>query len=583
MKRASLKSSAISLGVQATCIAAGAAMLGASAPASAFSINAGNPDIDMRWDNTLSYTGAMRTSGRDSGINANPALSADVASDYFANKYGFYTSRFDLFSEFDFKYKKDSGFRISGAAWYDPLFPGHPKVGPGGFQNSPFGPSTGSQGWPGSTKHFYSIGAEPLDAFAFTRFDLGNVPVNLKVGRTSQVWGESMFGQVGGINSVGYGQSPNDGRKATQNPNASLKETVLPIGQVDLNFNLTENSNLSLFKTLEWRADRVPASGTFYGFADGVAGAPNLFCASNFCLPYLDPVEGQPRDWGVQYKFRPGGMETTSLGVILRQFDEKAPWYGVWDPFGTPFGAARSVYGRNTQLLGLTFNTNAWDISWAGEVSYRRNAALTADYSALATPGAGGANTTIAPTDGPRGNTLHALFNMQAVYGKALFWDTFTVAGELAYNHLLKVTKNPQYFEGTGAGYAPVLCNLPAGAGGSGNRAVAGCANRSSMSLGLYLDPTIYQVFPSVDLEIPIFVSRDWGNSPLNGGGTDGATTISAGLKFTWNTAHGPQVFQLSYLGFRNKTSTQNAPGHNVLGAPYYDRDSVLFTYTTSF
>jgi hypothetical protein len=87
-----------------------------------------------------------------------------------------------------------------------------------------------------------------------------------------------------------------------------------------------------------------------------------------------------------------------------------------------PIGNARSVYGTNTKLLGLTFNTTKWDISWAGELSYRKNAALTSDFSALAPVAVGGVNGpgglfSSSPTEGARGDTLHAVANAQILSG----------------------------------------------------------------------------------------------------------------------------------------------------------------------
>lgn len=556
--------------------------------ARAVEIDTGNDDFKVRLDNKVSFTAGWRVGSRDDSIAANPALGAAVASEYFVDKGKLYTTRFDLYSEFDVKYKNDHGIRLSGALWSDPKFPGQPNVGPAGAANSAFGPSGE---WPNEIKRYYGSSGEMLDAFAFTRLNLGSVPVNIKLGRTSVVWGESVFGGVGGSNSVGYAQNPNDGRKSSQNPNASLKETSLPLAQLNMVFNVAENANLSIYRAFEFRADRVPASGTYLGFGDGVGGAPNLFCSQLLpygCFPYGPPLEGKKNDWGIQYKVRPSFIDA-GLSLTYREFSEKAPWYAVWNVAdNAPIGNARSVYGKNTKLLGLTLNTTKWDISWGGELSYRKNAALTSDFSALAPVAVGGANGpgglfSSSPTEGARGDTLHAVANAQIFLGKGAFWDTFVIAAEVGVSHLLKVTRNPDLFLATGSNYAPVLCNAPAGFGGEPNRKVAGCADRTAYSFGLYLDPTIYQAFPSVDLEIPVFMQFNVRNSPLNGGSSDGFNTLSAGLKATWNTAYGPQVFQLNYLGFSNKKDASNSNGRAILGGPYYDRGQIQFTYTTSF
>ena len=568
--------------------AAAVALLGGSGGAMAFAIDAGNDDVQIRLDTQISATAGWRVKGRDDGIAANPALGAAVSSEYFADKGALYTTRFDLFSELDVKYQTNHGFRLSAAGWYDPKFPDQPKVSPFGYANSAFG-AAGQ--WPSETKRYYRRSGEFVDAFAFTRLDLGPVPVNIKLGRTSVVWGESMFGGVGGNNSIGFSQNPNDGRKSSQNPNSSLKETSIPLAQLNMVFNVADNAALSIYRAFEFRPDRVPGSGTYMGFGDGVGGAPNLFCSQALpygCFPYGAPLEGKKNDWGIQYKVRPTFIDA-SFSVAYREFSEKSPWYAVWNVADNfPIGSARSIYPTRTKLLGVTVNTTKWDVSWGGELSYRKNAALVSDFSALAPVAIGGQNgpggaTNISPTEGARGDTLHAVANAQIFLGKAAFWDTFVVATEVAVSHLQKVTSNPQYFQSTGSSYAPVLCNAPVAFGGESNREVAGCVSRTAASLGLYLDPTIYQALPSVDIDIPVFLQLNFRNSPLNGGSTSGFNTLSAGVKATWNTAYGPQIFQLNYLTFSNKRDASNTNGHAILGGPYYDRSQIQLTYKTNF
>jgi hypothetical protein len=566
-----------------------AASLGVSGEALAMKLDSGNEDVEMRLDTKVGFTGGLRTRGRDTSIAANPAKGGALASEYFSDRGEVYTTRFDLFSEFDFKYRSDHGFRVSGAAWYDPTFPNRPNVGTAGVANSPFGLSGN---WPSDTKRFYGgPSGELLDAFGFTRFDLGSVPTYVRLGRFATVWGESTFGGVGGGNSVGYAQAPNDGRKSSQTPNASLKETTLPIAQLMTTFSITPEMSLTAYRAFEFRPNRVPASGTYMGFSDSVAGAPNLACSGQLpfrCFPYGGPLEGGKNDWGLMLKGRPSFFDA-SVGLVYRQFSEKGPWFGVWNMNeNLPIGSARSVYGRNTELFGITANTTRADIAWGGELSYRKNAALASDFSALAPVALGGANGpggrfNTTPTEGARGNTFHALVNGTAFLGKQAFWDTLVIVGELSAARLDKVTRNPELFQSEGAGYAPVLCNSPAAPGRVVNRRVAGCADRTAFSAGLYISPTIYSVLPGVDLEIPFFMQRNFRNSPLNGGTSSGFNTFSLGLKATVNTAMGPHVFQLNYLKFANRKDANNPANRAILGGPYYDRDQLQFTYTASF
>ncbi|MFL6627535.1 MAG: hypothetical protein ACJ8G1_13900, partial [Vitreoscilla sp.] len=67
-------------------VAVAVALAGGAGSAAAFPIDTGHEDFEMCLDSTASFTAAARVRGRDDSIAANPALSASVASDSFADK-----------------------------------------------------------------------------------------------------------------------------------------------------------------------------------------------------------------------------------------------------------------------------------------------------------------------------------------------------------------------------------------------------------------------------------------------------------------------------------------------------------------
>src|SRR6516225_3618192 len=85
-----------------------------AASAQAFEIQADNPDISMRWDNTVRYNLGERVQGQDSAILGNPNFDD---GDRNFSKGSIVTNRVDLLSELDFIYKKSYGFRLSAAGW----------------------------------------------------------------------------------------------------------------------------------------------------------------------------------------------------------------------------------------------------------------------------------------------------------------------------------------------------------------------------------------------------------------------------------------------------------------------------------
>jgi hypothetical protein len=87
--------------------------------AAAFEIDTGNPDIELRWDNTLRYSLGMRAHKQDEAILANP--NSDDGGRNFKN-HSVVTNCFDLLSELDLVWQKDYGARVSAAAWWDPAY-----------------------------------------------------------------------------------------------------------------------------------------------------------------------------------------------------------------------------------------------------------------------------------------------------------------------------------------------------------------------------------------------------------------------------------------------------------------------------
>ena len=79
-------------------------------PALAFDIDVGNPDIEMRWDNTIRYNLGVRAQKQDSAILG--AVNNDDGDRNFSNG-SIVANRLDVLSEFDFVWQKSYGARFS--------------------------------------------------------------------------------------------------------------------------------------------------------------------------------------------------------------------------------------------------------------------------------------------------------------------------------------------------------------------------------------------------------------------------------------------------------------------------------------
>jgi hypothetical protein len=188
---------------------AAAALSVAAGHAGAFQVELGAPDLKMRWDNTLRYNLGKRIEAQDSRILASPSYDE---SDAKFSKGDIVTNRIDLLTEVDFAYVDRLGLRVSAAAWYDDAYRDHtvrsPAAGgaiPTSYYNSTYNNKV--------KRYVNGPSGEVLDAFVWSNFILGEVPVNVKLGRHTVVWGE---GLLIGAHAISYGQAPVDGVKAVE-------------------------------------------------------------------------------------------------------------------------------------------------------------------------------------------------------------------------------------------------------------------------------------------------------------------------------------------------------------------------------
>ena len=194
----------------------------------AFEIPTDNPDLAVRFDNTIRANYGLRVESRDPKIG-NSALADE--GDYRFDTNDAVAKRIDLLSELDIVWRKRYGMRASAAAWYDGAYSS------GNSASNPNPPLVNIPSYPNhqysdTTKRLYrGPSAEILDLFVFGGADLGDVPVRAKLGRHTVYWGESLL--LGGhLHSVSYAQVPLDLQKGFATPGTEAKELFRPLNQL---------------------------------------------------------------------------------------------------------------------------------------------------------------------------------------------------------------------------------------------------------------------------------------------------------------------------------------------------------------
>jgi hypothetical protein len=518
----------------------------------AFEFNTGNPDLSISWDNTLRYNLGFRAQGLDSNIGNSVV---NQSSDYrFPHVGSVVANRVDLLSELGVTYQDKFGFRVSASAWYDQAYGGGARTNPGvepvsGLPYSAIGAYTNNQYSSYTSRYFNGPSAELLDAFAFGKFNLGQVPINVKVGQHTIYWGESVFS----LDAISYSQAPVDLAKAFANPGTEAKELYLPLPQISMQAQLTDTISVAAQYMFDWEPTRFPEGGTYLGFSDillrGPDRLPVTFPGGVAFVPRTQAVNGENHGaFGINTRWNSALIGGT-VGVYYRRFDETFPWL-LLAPGSSSYHA---VYARNTQLLGVSLAKQIAGLSVGAEVTYRKNTALVSAFAPA--------------TEGARGDTLHVLLNTIGYIGRTPIFDAANWIAEVSGSQWIKVRSNPELFNAVGF----QACQ--------GGNKWEGCATKQNVSLSLAFTPTWYQVFPGVDLKMPSSLSWGvYGNVPTVTGGNQGAGSFSIGLSADVRNKY---TISLAYNGYFGKYQTNGFAVTTSNGGPALisDRGWVSLTF----
>lgn len=538
-----------------------------STNAAAFQFETDNPDVEIRWDNQVRYNAGWRMNQRERTLGDTWSLQAN---EYRFNKGDMVTNRVDLLSEFDFIFKKSYGFRVSGSAWYDQAYDDSVHGNPA-YQAAGLGTAYPGNVFPSTNNRYYTHSAEFLDAFVFGRIDLGESPLDVRVGSHNIYWGESLFSPIHGVS---YAQGPVNFIKSLATPGSEAKELFLPVNQLSATFRLNEVISFAGQYALEWKPFRLPEGSTYLGssdllFSGGTRISP--FSTATFLGDIDFGPNSKPKDrtnWGVNAKAATG---IGTFGVYYRKFDDKVPQFLSTTARGKT--EYYSAYAKDVSLIGLSLSRDLpGGIALGSELVYRNNTVL---------------NTVFGSKELARGDTLHALVNAVAIIGKTPLFDMSVISAELTYSRLEKITENANYFKSVDATCAGSV---------SGTRGTwkDGCATKDALGFAISVSPTWFQVFPAVDLSMPMSYNRGLkGNSPVPFGGNQGTGSWSIGLSADYQAKYKFDLTYIDYYGLVNAVSTPVAfavpdIGSTVMGTsngngPIRDRGWLSFTFKTTF
>lgn len=540
------------------------AAVASAGPVQAIEIPTASDEVQIRWDNTIRYTLARRMEEQEAKITG--SLNNNDGDRNF-NKNSTVSNRIDLLSEFDLIYRKDHGIRISGAAWGDQAYLHLDMDSAAGSNHLVNGvPATGLSR--ATRRYNRGISGELLDAFVFTKLSLGDSPLYLKAGRHTVYWGESLF-LSGVVNGIAYAQSPLDIAKGLAIPGVEAKELFRPLTNVSANFQATDTLSLAAQYFLNWKPHRFAEAGSYLASSDVILDGGESLYTQLGLLTRLDDIKPNKRgDFGLAARWSPEWLDGT-VGAYYRNFTDKVPQViidargirALGGTAGQPVGY-RVAYGDDVDLFGVSLSKNIGGVSVGAEVSYRKNMPLISDPVLILV---GATLPEKGDTGAARGNTLHAVFNVLGQVAKTPLSDSLDWKAELTGATWTKVTQNEQLFKGRSS-YNGI-----------------DHVTKDSWSIALTAEPKWYQVFPNVDLVLPIAYSTGIaGTSPVAIGGSKGAGSYSIGIGADVRSQY---RFDFKYVDFFGKLDATNpaAVVANDSKAYLRDRGMLVLSFKTTF
>lgn len=366
---------------------------GAAGQASAYSFYMG--DVEAQFNTTLSAGAGWRVEDRDKRLIAQGNLGPEFAdtdvgastNNYDDGNLNFesgdtYSKIVKGNSELFLDYAVDSdtltrvGGFVRGRYWYDFELKDESRAVDYVGQQRELNPEAKDN----------ASGGEFLDAYVFSDWYFGNVPVSLRYGKQVVSWGESTFIQ-GGINTINPIDVP-----AFRAPGSQLKDALLPVEMFYASAGVTQNITLETFVQTDWEPVRPDDCGTFFStndFAPDGCG-PVLLAgqlpdsqayAQGFIAPRVGDREADEKDqFGIAMRWYVPALNDSELGFYYIKYNSRLPYVSgvVNDPdAGVQFPSYYIEYPENIDLYGISINTTTpggWSLG--AEYSFRENLPL---------------------------------------------------------------------------------------------------------------------------------------------------------------------------------------------------------------
>lgn len=438
-----------------------------------------------------------------------------------------------------------------------------------------------------------------LDAFVYDTYEVGDKPLQVRLGKQGLNWGESMF--IAGVNQINPIDIP-----AARRPGAQVKEVLMPVWMASANQSLGSAGSVEAFYQFRWEPSPIDGScGNYWSVANAIISKKPGDCfnitaldSANVSTPqaladntYARQINGSdPRDtgqFGVAYRFRSNPLDT-EFGVYAMKIHSRLPTFTLkFGDFGTPSPVAGLYeYKEDLKVYGASASTTLGGVSVSAELSTTRDYPLQLDGTDMffGAFGAGPLASRAAAASASSSRLFHGFdlinknqfqMNFMQAGNRVLGADQYALLGEIAYQWNDK-DKDTRYGRPSIFGIGP-HASLGGNTCGTLNRHPDGCSSndgyvtRDSWGYRLYGQLEYTNVGNSGVTVIPsVFWAHDVDGFAADGAFIEDRTTLGLGVKFTYMKKY---VLDLGYTQY----------GNDAKFDPLRDRDYYSANFSMTF
>ena len=474
-------------------------------------------DTTLDVDTTLSWAGGWRVKDRDLNNVAMRNVNGNDGGWNF-DQWDMINNRVAAIMDIDLQYK-NVGVFVRPRAFYDRVYmtdnsnPGplnHPTNNNyiAGLLGVP-GAETEPNAFDSELEDVMGRRAEFLDYFAYANFSLGGRSMDLRAGQQVVAWGEQLYLSGGVASAMSHADLT-----AANVPGVELKEVYLPSESISFRTDILDNLSMAAFYQWEWEPHRLNESGSYFSDSDVVDEAGHLLIAgpTTFFRRGDDNDAKDDGQYGLGTILRIPTLNETEFGFYYINYHEKSPLVFLTYP------TYQLGYAEDVKLYGASFSSFIGSVSLSGEFTYRHDYPLTIRTGVY-----------------EDGNVAQAQLAWLYSLGQNPFFDDVSFNGEIGCNKVLGVDGEDMAFSDFAWGYS------------------------------LALTPKFYQLFPNMDMEIPLVYKGNPAGSSPNKTFVEGADSASIGTTFTWKNIYKVELRYVDYFNAsRNSLSDRDFVGVNV-------------------